>query len=350
MDILGKIKEVGLKGCGGAFYPTADKWQAVKDSFAVKKYIVANGSEGEPNVTKDGWLLANHPEPVITGMKAALDFLKERKVTVKAYLYLNPIYYKKYATNLKKIILAKNADIEIFKKPDDAGYIGGEETAALNDIEGKKIEPRLKPPFPTVSGLWGYPTIVNNIETFYHIGCLVDGKYKDVRFYSINGDCRKKGVFEFSDEMDIADILKSTDNWPDYRFFVQVGGGACGNILNDNQLDQPACGAMSLTLYNAEVWQPKEVLRKWIGFFMTESCGQCVPCREGTYRLFETINSPEPNWQLVYDLLKNLGEASFCGLGLSVPWPIESYIKNVVCSGEYKLDYPCKKDICKIFK
>lgn len=350
MDILGKIKEVGLKGCGGAFYPTADKWQAVKSSFAVKKYVVANGSEGEPNVEKDGWLLLNRPESVISGMKAALGFLKERKVAVKGYLYLNPIYYKKYAKNLKKIIAEKKADIEIFKKPDDAGYIGGEETAALNDIEGKKIEPRLKPPFPTVSGLWSYPTIINNIETFYHVGKLVDGTFKNVRFFSVNGDCQKPGVYEFPSDKTIEEVLRVTGNWPSFRFFVQVGGGACGEVYNDKQLDRPACGAMSLTLYRVDNWQPKEVFRKWIGFFMAETCGQCVPCREGTYRLFETLNSEESDWQLVYDLLENLGESSFCGLGLSVPWPIKSYIKNVLCSGEYKLDYPCKKNICKIFK
>jgi NADH:ubiquinone oxidoreductase subunit F (NADH-binding) len=350
MDILGKIKEADLKGCGGAFYPTADKWQAVKDSFAVKKYVVANGSEGEPGVEKDGWLLANRPAAVIEGMKQALSFLKERGVAVKGYLYLNPVYYKKYGKNLKKIIVERKVDIEVFGKPHDAGYIGGEETAVLNTIEGKKIEPRLKPPFPTVSGLWGYPTIVNNIETFYHVGELAGGAYKKVRFYSVNGDCPRPGVFEFPEDKPMAEILKETDNWPGHRFFVQVGGGSCGEVYNDKQLDRPACGAMSMTLYRADKWQPKEVLRKWIGFFMTESCGQCTPCREGNYRLFETINSPEPDWQLVKDLLDNLGEASFCGLGLSVPWPIRSYIKNVLCSGEYKLDYPCKNKVCKIFK
>jgi NADH:ubiquinone oxidoreductase subunit F (NADH-binding) len=350
MDIISKIKEVGLKGCGGACFPTADKWQAVKDSFAVQKYVVANGSEGEPGVEKDAYLLAKYPQAVIEGMRQALLFIKDRGVKTCAYLYLNPLYYKRYGNNLKRIIASKKVDIRVIAKPHSAGYIGGEETAVLNAIEKKKIEPRLKPPFPTVSGLWGYPTIVNNIETFYHVGKMADGVYESVRFYSINGDCRRRGVYEFTGKKNIIDVLKDTGNFPDKRFFVQVGGGASGEVLNDEQLDCPATGAMSLTIYQADKWQPQEVLRKWIGFFLTESCGQCTPCREGTYRLFETINSKKVDWQLIKDLIDNLGESSFCGLGLSIPLPIKSYINNVLLNKVFVDDFSEKKMIAKVFK
>jgi len=349
MDILNKIKQVDLKGCGGACYPTADKWQAVKEAFGVKKYVICNASEGEPGVFKDEYLLSEEPEKVIEGMKVALDFLSERKVETKGYIFLNHDYAKEYGSNLKKIITKKKADIEIFVKPENSGYICGEESTILNVIEGKKFQPRLKPPFPTTSGLFDYPTLINNVETFYHVAKIYDGDYEAVRFCTVSGECPNAGVYELSAGKTIGEVLAETNNIPSYKFIVQVGGGASGEVFNQNQLDRPVSGAMSITLYEASEWKAIDLFRHWIGFFFTESCGQCTPCREGTYRLFEIINSKKPDWKLFFDILDDLSATSFCGLGLSVPIAIKSYLSNVLFDKDLKIKDSNKKDIEKFF-
>lgn len=350
MDILNKIREVGLKGCGGAAYPTADKWQAVKDSFAPRKYVICNASEGEPFVYKDGYIFKNWPEKVIAGIDLAIKFLTDRKVEVEGYVFINHEYAKKYGRFLAAEIQKRNSPISIYVKPENGGYICGEETVILNTIEGEKSEPRLKPPFPTTRGLWGEPTIINNVETFYHIARIAEGDYETVRFYSINGDCRYPGVYKMRADKTIKHILAETRNWLPRDFFVQVGGGSAGEILNNLQLDCLAVGAMSLTLYQAGVWKARDLFRHWIGFFLTESCGQCTTCREGTYRLFEVINSKNPDWKLFFDLLDNLSETSLCGLGLSVPTAIKSYIKNVLLDKNFDVKDDDKKAIAKYFK
>jgi NADH:ubiquinone oxidoreductase subunit F (NADH-binding) len=349
MDIISKIREVDLKGCGGAAFPTADKWQSVKDAFSPKKYVVCNASEGEPMVFKDGYIFKNWPEKVVDGMVVAIKFLTERNVEVEGYIFINHDYAKKYGRFLAREIQKRNVPIAIFVKPENGGYICGEETTILNTIEGKKSEPRLKPPFPTTRGLWGEPTIINNVETFYHVSRIADGVYETVRFYSINGECAHPGVYKLRDDKTIKHVLAETKNLPPSSFFVQVGGGSAGEILNDQQLDCLAVGAMSLTVYRQSEWTARELFRHWIGFFLVESCGQCTTCREGTYRLFEVINSAKPDWQLFFDLLDNLSETSFCGLGLSVPTAINSYIKNVLLSKEFNVRDEDKKAIVKFF-
>jgi NADH:ubiquinone oxidoreductase subunit F (NADH-binding) len=338
MDIINKVKKANLVGRGGGCFPTAVKWEMVKEAAGDKKYVICNASEGEPGVKKDGYILENFGEKVIDGMKIAIDFLatnnikdKKSKCHVIGYIYINHKYYKKFGEKLNKIITGlKNYEIELFVKPAGSGYIGGEETSILNALEGKRIEPRLRPPFPTTSGLWNCPTLVNNVETFYDVSLVADGKYKENRFYTISGDCLNSDVYKLPDNWTIEKILKETNNYPKFDFFVQVGGDASGEVLNSNQLNKLAGGAGSITIYDAKKYKPEEMLKKWTGFFMNESCGQCAPCREGAYRLNEIINSDNLDWDLIEELLNNLEEASFCGLGSVVPTPIRSYRRNVL--------------------
>jgi NADH:ubiquinone oxidoreductase subunit F (NADH-binding) len=302
--------------------------------------------------------LKNWPAKVVDGMVLALDFLKEHEVEVEGYIFINHDYAKKYGKALAKEIQKKNARIAIFVKPENGGYICGEETVILNTIEGEKSEPRLKPPFPTQKGLWGMPTIINNVETFYHAAKIEEGTFATVRFFSVNGDCKNPGVYQHRSDRTIKEIIALTKNWPKYEFFVQIGGGSAGEILNQHQLSATVNGAMSITIYRAGVWTARELFRHWIGFFLTESCGQCVPCREGTYRLFEIINSPQSrggdrggalNWQLFFELLNDLSETSICGLGLSVPTAINSYIKNVLLDKKLDVKDKDKDQIAKFF-
>jgi [NiFe] hydrogenase diaphorase moiety large subunit len=321
-DIISELKKAGLNGRGGANFPTGAKWELVKNTEAKTKYVICNGSEGEPGVKKDLYILEKYPEKVIDGIKIAIKYLSAKK----AFIYLNPKYYKKFEKKLKKIINKTN--IEIFKKPEGAGYVGGVDTTAINIIEKKRAEPRLVPPFPTESGLNKYPTLVNNVETFYDISLIMSGDYKNKRFYTINGDCNKKGVYELPENWTIEKILSETKNTPDFEFFVQVGGEASGEVLNKNQLDKKVSGAGSITVYDISKHDPSKFTKKYIDFFVKESCGQCTPCREGNYRLREIIYSNSPDWNLFFELTENMG-VSFCGLGKCVPIPILSYFKNV---------------------
>jgi len=338
MNTVNKIKKANLVGRGGGGFPTALKWEMVKKASGDKKYVICNASEGEPGVKKDGYVLENFGEKVIDGIRIAMDFLednnirnKKSKCDVVGYIYINHQYYKKFGKKLNKIIDSnKKYKIELFAKPINSGYIGGEETSILNAIEGKRIEPRLRPPFPTTNGLWDCPTLVNNVETFYNVSLTIVDEYEENRFYTVGGDCANSGVYELANKLTIEKILKETNNYPKFDFFVQVGGDASGEVLNSKQLNKPASGAGSITIYNTKKYKSKEIIKKWISFFVNESCGQCTPCREGVYRLNEIINSPEISWKLLEELLNNLDEASFCGLGNVVPVPIRSYRKNVM--------------------
>jgi len=347
MDILTKINKARLVGRGGACFPVGQKWEMVKKAEGKIKYVVCNASEGEPGVSKDFFILDNFGERVIAGIRLAIDFLSADK----AFIYINHKYYKKLGKELKKLV--EDEPIEFFIKPIGSGYIGGAESAMLNAIEGKRIEPRLRPPFPATSGLWECPTLINNVETLYNVSLVADNEYNENRFYTINGDCLNTGVYKYHENFTIDKILKETNNMPKFPFFVQVGGDASGEVLNSSQLRRTAGGSGSITVCSLAKHKPKDLIKKWLNFYSEESCGQCTPCREGIYRLIELINSSNIDWALFSDLLNNLEETSFCGLGCTVSIPIKSYIKNVLVGlpdKEIKINKLDNKKICECFK
>lgn len=343
MDILQKIKAAGLVGRGGGGFPVHLKWEAVKtpgtceviadhvfcelkDSDILKGkqcYIVINAAEGEPGVLKDGYILEHYADEVIYGASLAFKYLQATKI----YCYINPLYYDLYQKTIisavKKYGLLKSFTFAI--KPEEAGYIGGEETAILNLIEGNRLEPRLRPPYPTKYGLFGYPTLINNVETFYNVALVDRGKYQHERFYTISG----KGVFKFPETHTIEDILFKTDSYPQEDFFVQVGGDASGEVLNSKQLARVATGAGSITIHKLAKHSPQQLLLSWLKFYQQNSCGQCTSCREGTYRLWEMLSQESVDWDLFWELIENLEQNSFCALGSALPIPIRSYFTNI---------------------
>ncbi|MDD3170693.1 MAG: NADH-ubiquinone oxidoreductase-F iron-sulfur binding region domain-containing protein [Candidatus Pacebacteria bacterium] len=321
-NIVLKLKKAGLSGRGGAGFPTWLKWKLVKKAKAEKKFVIVNASEGEPGVFKDGFLLERFPEEVINGMVLAM----EEVGATTGYVYLNPLYFKKYGKNLKKIIGKR--PIILFEKK--KGYIGGEETALCEAIEGKRVEPRTKPPYLAEKGLFGFPTLVNNVETFYYASRISKGEYKKNRFYSVNGDVKKPGVFEFPESLTIEEVLKKTNNYPDFDFYVQSGGGAAGEILLRAELNKPVSGAGSITVYNKAKTDPYALMKKWVEFFMKGNCDKCLPCREGLYRLKEMIRKKDLSKETLNEIFFSLGEASFCALGRGVPVPFRSFLKKVM--------------------
>lgn len=324
-DILVKIKEHNLLGKGGAEFPVAKKWQAVKESKNPVKYIICNGAEGEPGVDKDEHIIKNHPQELVEGIKIALNYTKAKK----AFLYLKSEYYNKYKELLSPYL---NSKIELFKKPKKVGYLAGEEGTIINILENTRKEAKIKPPFPTEEGLFNSPTLINNVETFYDVFLVKNNKYEEKRFYSINGDCKKPGVYYLPINWSLAKILTETDNFPKYKFFVQVGGKAAGSILNQKQLDKTVKGCGAICLYKQDKHDPIELIYDWIDFYYKNSCGKCTPCREGTYRLKQIMDENERkniNWKLVWSLVENLEKGSFCTLGSSLPTPLKTINKNL---------------------
>lgn len=322
-DLIKKIKDSGLTGRGGAGFPTGQKWEAVKNAPGAKKYIIANGSEGEPGVTKDGFILENYPEEVVGGIKLAMKAINADE----AYIVLKYELFEKYAAKLTEMV--GGAKIKIFQKV--GGYLSGEESTMLEAIEGKKrIEPREKPPYPTENGLWGYPTLINNIETFYAVYLIEIDKYQQERFYTISGETGNPGVYILPENWPLEKILHKTRNFPQNNFFIQAGGGASGKILTEEELDQKAYGMGAIVIYDQKKTDPKKLMKKWLDFYFQENCGKCVPCREGVYRLRELLNKAEVDWELVKEICLALRETSFCPLGKSVAVPMESLITKVI--------------------
>jgi NADH:ubiquinone oxidoreductase subunit F (NADH-binding) len=321
MDIIQKIKEAGLTGRGGAGFPTWQKWEAVKSASGEKKYIIVNGSEGEPGVLKDGFILENYPEEVINGVKVALETFENSE----AYIYLRKDYYDKYKSKL--VELSRDLSITLTREP--GGYLCGEESTLIESIEGNRFEPRDKPPFPTEKGLFGMPTLVNNLETFYSISKIAKDEYHKNRFYSLTGDINNPGVFEFTDDFSVEKILKETKNFPEKEFFVQVGGGASGIILTGKELDNRAAGAGAIIVYDKEKTDLKKLMKKWVEFYFNENCGKCVPCREGVYRIKELLDGDEPDMEKLKDILFALRETSFCPLGKGVAMPLEGLLEKI---------------------
>jgi len=334
-SLLQKIEKVCLCGRGGAAYPTAKKWQITKSYLnkANKGYIIINAAEGEPGVKKDGFLLEKYPAEVLDGVNLAFKFLGSNKIA-KIYFFLSHDYLKKYSPKLKKVLQEKKYSnlakkIEFFVKPANPVYIAGEETAILNIIEGKRTEPRLRPPFPSEKGLWQKPTLINNVETFFSVSLVNQDLYNNHRFYTLGGSVKHRGVFSLPVDFSVEEILQATNNYPNFPFFVITGGEVCGEVLNEEQLTAPVEGSGLLMVFDKQKTNLDKLLDYWLKFYEVESCGACTACREGTYRLRELANNKQINTDLFADLLDNLEDSSLCALGPSLPLTIKSYLDNV---------------------
>jgi len=320
-DIITQLKQSNLSGRGGAGFSTALKWEIFKATPSNLKYIVCNASEGDPQLSKDGYILKHHLKDVIHGMKIALNCFPGSR----AYFYLKNDYYKKYSGQIKK--LTENLPIALFKKPSD--YLAGEETAILEAIEGKKPEPRPKPPYPSEKGIFEKPTLINNVETFYFVSQIAKNQYYNERFYCLSGDIKNKGVFKLKDKLTIREILKETKNLPQYEFFVQ-SGGTLGEFLLENEIDQPVSGLGSIVVYDKRITNPVLLAQKILKFVIYQNCDKCTPCREGTYRLSEEFLKKKFDKNILTDLFSVLEDTTLCPLGMIAGSSISSlYFKLI---------------------
>ncbi len=347
--ICQEILESDLKGRGGAGFPTGMKWRFGSQEESSIKYIVCNADEGEPGTFKDREILDQVPGKVFCGMAIAA-----RAVGAKAgYVYLRGEY--KFLIPKLNEELAKfhrtmdefNQNFRIQVRLGSGAYICGEESALFESIEGKRGEPRNKPPYPTTSGLFGKPTIINNVETLVYTVMIM--KYgashfkelgtKDSRgskVFSVSGDTPKAGIFELELGMSVNEFVEEFGDGDTKA--VQVGG-ASGFCVPRKRFEETIIGfegvptGGSMKLFNS-TRSMYNVLHNYLDFFTEESCGQCTPCRVGCQQLLkgvEAVKRGDKNSKYLDELVKlakTMKRASKCGLGQSVGNAFGSIVEN----------------------
>ncbi|MCX7881384.1 MAG: hypothetical protein N2482_02665 [Patescibacteria group bacterium] len=311
-EIIEKIKKSGLTGRGGAGYPTGVKWERMYQKNHQLIYIVVNGSEGEPGTLKDGYILKNYLKELLEGIKIAYQIFPQTK---EIYLYLRKDYFKMYKEKIEA--LKGSLPLIVFKEP--GGYLCGENTVLVNSIEGKRFTPRQKPPFISEIGLWGKPTLVNNIETFFRVYQIVNDKYQQTRFYSITDTQTKKQiVIDLPLNLSIYEVLNQAGFLPKNNdFFVQIGGGAAGQYFTPDEIKNQNAnlGTGAIIIYHQKQISLEKLIEEKLNFLMKENCGKCTPCREGLYYLFQQLKNNNLNDKKITDVINALENTSFCGLG-----------------------------------
>ncbi len=354
-DLIDEVKRSGLRGRGGAGFNAGMKWSFVPD--APVKYVVCNLDEGEPGTYKDRIICEKNAQALLEGMAICGHAIGSDQ----GYIYCRGEYpfvvelLKNAIASAKSSGVLEGFDIEV--RMGAGAYVCGEETALIESIEGHRGEPRFKPPFPGVEGLWAAPTVVNNVETFACLPyILVNGaawfagigaeKYPGTKVLTLTGDINNPTYFEVPTNYTLRDVIYKLGggikNGKKFKA-VQVGGTS-GAFIPEQNLDTPidfdSMGAMGAALGSGAVLVLDEtrdivdVVTRISKFFEHESCGKCNPCREGTFRcreIMEQINSGKGSEKDIDNILllsKVMQKAALCGLGQAAPIPIESTIKH----------------------
>lgn len=345
-SIVDEIIKSGLTGRGGAGFRCGFKWQAALNAKSKQRFLICNADEGEVGSFKDRYILSNDPFSVIEGILIA-----GRAIGAKqAYIYLRGEYH--YLHDLLNTAIEQArmkgflayTDITIFEGA--GAYVCGEESALMNSIEGQRGEPRYKPPYPTEAGLWGKPTIINNVETLANVAHIV-GKgaawfdkigtvySKGTRVFCVSGDVPKPGVYEVEMGCTICDLVTGLAGAEDIKA-VQVGGAA-GRILPASMLDlclsqETVLGCGAVVVFN---WKRDiiDIVYNNMRFLNEESCGRCTPCREGTEVMLEIYGrlsrgeAREADIEALEELARTMALASMCGLGQAASVPVLDSLK-----------------------
>jgi NADH-quinone oxidoreductase subunit F len=351
--VIERVRASGLTGRGGAAFPTAVKWDAVRTQEAGPHYLVCNADESEPGTFKDRTLIENDPFAVVESILiAALAVAAET-----AYVYIRGEYPRAEAMLRHAIDRsrerghlggANGCDVTVFRGA--GAYICGEETAIFNSIEGYRGEPRNKPPFPFQAGLFGKPTAVNNVETLVNVPAILRGELTvaDRRLFCLSGAVARPGVYEVAAGLTLRELIALAGGLrPGSELQAVLLGGAAGGFAGPDDLDlrltPDAVREAGLTLGSGVVMVHDQhvdlvdQLRRIAAFFRDESCGQCVPCRVGTVRQEEALDrlvhrgtDREIDRDIDLALLRDVGQAmrdaSICGLGQTAHNAIESAI------------------------
>lgn len=364
-DLIEEVKKSGLRGRGGAGFNTGMKWGFSYGVKADQKYVICNADEGEPGTYKDRIIMENDPQSVLEGMAICGYAIGANKGYIYCrgeYPYVVEILNKAIAQASEKGLLG---DFNIEVRMGAGAYVCGEESALIESIEGHRGEPRFKPPFPPVIGLWGKPTIVNNVETFANIPAIVDkgadwykgigaAGYPGTKVMTLTGDIVNRTVIEVPTNTTIRQVLDDFGGGiaGGKKFkAVQIGGTSGGFIpesLLDTPIDFDSMSAIGATLGSGAFFVMDEtrdivdVIERISKFFAHESCGKCAPCREGTQRMHEMLHRVKNGGAVAGDLdfMERLGsvmsKACLCGLGQAAPAPMLTTLKH------FRNDYTAK--------
>lgn len=360
-DVIEMVNQSGLRGRGGAGFPTGKKWSFVpKDIFP--KYLVCNADESEPGTFKDRLLIEKDPHQLIEGMILACYAIGANK----AFIYCRGEFYlgirllraaveqaqkKGYLGNN---ILGSNYSLDIVVHPGAGAYIAGEETALLNSLEGYRATPRLKPPFPAVSGLYNKPTIINNVETLANVVHIINrgadwyqkiGKPKNTgtKIFQVSGQIQKPGCYEFPLGVTLREVLEAAGGMmPGRKFKACYPGGSSCSLITEKDLDismdfetlaarKSALGTASIIVMDDTADMVK-VANRLMQFYQNESCGKCTPCREGTRWVVQILTRIEEGKGIYQDLkvidqvCADMAANSFCPFAVGAAPPIMSAI------------------------
>ncbi len=363
--VISEIKESALRGRGGAGFPTGLKWSFMPQDFSGQKYLVCNSDEGEPGTFKDRDILRYNPHIVIEGMLIAgyamgisVGYNYIHGEIWDAYeIFENAIEEARSAGYLGKNILGTDFSFDLHAHHGWGAYICGEETALLESIEGKKGQPRFKPPFPASFGLYGKPTTINNTETFAAVPWIIRNGGKEylkrgvannggTKIFSVSGDVRNPGNYEVNLGIPFADLLEKAGGMRDGLSLKAVipGGSSMpvlpADIILSTNMDYDSIAKAGSMLGSGAVIVMNETrcmvkcLERLSYFYFEESCGQCTPCREGTGWLYRMVNriehgkgQPEDLSRLV-SVADNIGGRTICALGDAAALPVKSFMQH----------------------
>ena len=384
-EVIDVVSKSGLRGRGGAGFPTGKKWSFTKMAQGDQKYVVCNADEGDPGAFMDRSVLEGDPHCVVEAMMIAGFAIGANK----GYIYVRaeyPIAVKRFQKAIDQAreygILGKNIwnsgfDFDLEVRLGAGAFVCGEETALLESIEGRRGQPRLKPPFPANEGLFGKPTLINNVETYANITKIIlngaewyasigTEKSKGTKVFALGGNVNNIGLVEVPMGVTLREIVFDIGGGiPNGRKFkaAQTGGPSGGCITEEN-LDTPieyeslqAIGSMMgsgglIVMDDSKCMV--NLAKFYLGFTVDESCGKCTPCRIGTKRLLEMLTKitegkgEEGDVEKLETLCKNIQKASVCGLGQTAPNPVLSTIKYFRDEYEEHIrDKKCRAGECK---
>jgi NADH-quinone oxidoreductase subunit F len=373
-----EVKKSGLRGRGGAGFPTGLKWSFLAKPEGVDRHLVCNADESEPGTFKDRYLMEKLPHLLIEGMitssialGAHTSYIYIRGEYAYVYKIMEKAIKEAYAAGwLGKNIQGLGYDIDLHMQIGAGAYICGEETALLESLEGKRGNPRIKPPFPAVAGLWGRPTVVNNVETIMAVVPIINnggeeyakigiGKSTGTKLISASGHLNKPGVYEIELGLPVEEFIYSDEYCGGIRngkkLKAVVAGGSSVPILPAHLITTTAAGEKRLMSYESladggfatgtmlgsggfiamdEDTNVVKNLHTFARFYHHESCGQCSPCREGTgwmEKILHKILAGHGTLQdvdLLWDLQKNIEGKTICPLGDAAAWPVASAIRH----------------------
>ncbi len=362
-EVISIVKDSGLRGRGGAGFPTGLKWSFVPQGDDKPHYLVVNADESEPGACKDTPLMMANPHSLIEGiiiaayaMRANHAFIYIRGEIPHVFRRVDNAIREAYAAGyLGKNIMGSGFDLEVVLHAGAGAYICGEETALLDSLEGRRGQPRLKPPFPAVVGLYASPSCVNNVETIANIPYLINNgvdwfrsfgteKSPGFKLFAVSGHVNRPGIYEAPLGITMRELLEHAGgvrNGHSVKFWLP--GGSSVPMLTPDLLDTPltyediaAVGSMLGTgtpMIFDETTSVVRAVTGWISFYKHESCGKCTPCREGTWWLsdvlhrFEAGHGTEADLDKLIDICEQIAGRSFCALGDAAATPFPAALK-----------------------